>query len=91
MNFYDKDEFEYSSVYRCGIKSLKYFFHIAYLETCKSFDLIPNGLLLNKKPFISFITDDLEASWEETIKSTERQLLETLILGINEKRIALEE
>ena len=88
MDFFDKDDFSYASVYRCGIKSLNYFYHIAFLETCKSYKLIPAGLALKKQPFIPFEDGDLIATWNETILHTEEQLLETLILGINERRVS---
>ena len=90
MDLVDKDDFNYASVYRCGIKALNYFYHISFLETCKSYKLIPAGLALKKQPFIPFEDGDLIATWNETILHTEEQLLETLILGINERRISLE-
>ena len=40
---------------------------------------------LEKRPFISFVSHEIRAAWEDTIQSTERQLLETLLYGIHEK------
>ena len=42
-------------------------------------------------PFISFVTDDIKISWHNTTKCTEKDLLEMLILGIEDKRTWLEE
>ena len=73
------------SCFRFGVKCCSYFYHTAFLEICKTFDVFPNGLQLNKTPFISFINEELQATWEDTIKSTQEQLLETLLIGIVEK------
>ena len=42
-------------------------------------------------PFISFVMDNNKISWHNTTTSMEKDLLETLILGIGDKRIWLEE
>ena len=68
-----------------AVKCTTYHFHISFLETCKQFNVFPSGLRLEKKPFISFFSDELIASWEDTINSTQKQLLETLLVGIMEK------
>jgi len=87
MDVQDKDiQDGFTGCYRAAIKSCKYFFHIAFLESCKYADNLSKGLLINKSPFISFISDDIETHWKDTIKSTESMLLETLIYGINDKR-----
>ena len=52
---------------------------------------MPGGLKVSNVPFISFATDDIKISWHNTTKSTEQDLLETLILGIEDKRIWMEE
>ena len=57
----------------------------------KTFDVLPGGLKVSNVPFISFATDDIKISWHNTTKSTEQDLLETLILGIEDKRIWMEE
>ena len=72
-------------------KCNRYFYHIAFLETCKMFDVLPGGLRITNVPFISFVTDDIKVSWNNTTTSTEKDLLEMLILGIEDKRIWLEE
>ena len=35
-------------------------FHVAFLETCKSYSLCPSGLCINKDPFIKFESNDLQ-------------------------------
>ena len=42
------------SCFRAAVKSCNYFFHIAYLESCKHVDASPAGLVIDKSPFISF-------------------------------------
>ena len=42
-------------------------------------------------PLISFVTDDIKTFWYDVTRSTEKDLLETLILGVEDKRIWLEE
>ena len=61
------------------------------METCKTFDVLPAGLKITNVPFISFINDNIKISWHYTTTSTEKYLLETLLLGIEDKRIWLEE
>ena len=79
------------SCFRAAVKCLNYHYHISYLEVCKINNVYPSGLLLNKKPFISFVSDQIVAHWEDTINSTQSQLLETLLYGIFEKLIEFEE
>ena len=62
-----------------------------YLETCETLDVLAEGLKLTNVPFIRFVTDGIKISWRRTTKSTEKNLLETLILGIEDKRIWIEE
>ena len=61
------------------------------METCKTFDVLPGGLKITNVPFISFVTEDIKISWHNIITSTEKDLLETLILGIEDKRTWLKE
>ena len=78
------------SCFRSAVKCTTYHFHISFLETCKQFNVYPSGLVLKKRPFISFVSKELIASWEETIQTSQSQLLETLLMGINEKLIDFE-
>ena len=75
----------------CFSYATKYFYHIAFLETYKTFDVLPGGLKVTNVPFTSFVTDNIKISWHNTTESTEEDLLETLILGIEDKRIWMEE
>ena len=79
-----------NSCFSYATKCSWYFYHIAFLETCKMFDVLPGGLKITNVPFISFVTDDIKVFWNNTTTSTEKDLLETLILGIEDKRIWLE-
>ena len=78
-------------MFSAAVKSCTYHFHISFLEACQCYDVYPDGLKLNKHPFISFVSEELIASWESTIKSTQKQLLETLICGIFEKLVDFEQ
>ena len=80
-----------NSCFSSATKYSMYFYHIAFLETCKTFDVLPGGLKVTNVPFISFVTDNIKISWHNTTESTEEDLLETLILGIEDKRIWMEE
>ena len=61
------------------------------METCKTFDVLPAGLKITNVPFISFVTDNVKISWHNTCAAAEKDLLETLILGLGDKRIWLGE
>ena len=80
-----------NSCFSYATKCNRYFYHIAFLETCKTFDVLPGGLKITNVPFISFVTDDIKISWHNTTTSTEKDLLEMLILGIENKRIWFKE
>ena len=86
MEVIDKDSnIGFNSTFRYAIKSCNYFFHIAFLETCKTFNVVPSGLVINKKPFIEFSNHEMDIFWKSTVEATEQQLLETLIVGVHEK------
>ena len=85
MEIVDKDfKVGFVSGFQYAVKSVSYFFHVSFLETCKSYGLCPAGLNIRKKPFIEFETSDLKVFWNETIKKTEENLLEALCIGICE-------
>ena len=87
MEIVDKD-------FKVGyISELQYavFFHVSFLETCKSYGLCPAGLNIRKKPFIEFETSDLKVFWNKTIKKTEENLLEALCIGICERLFTIKE
>ena len=91
MNVEDKDcKIGINSTFRNAIKACRYFYHIAFLETCKSTDIVPTGLIIKQRPFISFNCAEFDAFWEETVKSTQEKLLDTLILGIHDKLLDFE-
>ena len=62
MEIVDKDlKLVYVSGFQYAVKSVPYFFHVPFLETCKSYRLCPVGLNIQKKPFIEFETSDLQS------------------------------
>ena len=76
---------------KISVKCVSYFFHVFFLETCKSYGLCPAGLNIRKKPFLEFEASDLKVFWNETIKKTEENLLEALYIGICEGLFTIEE
>ena len=92
MEIVDKDfKVGFVSGFQYAVKSVSYFFHLSFLETCKSYGLCPAGLNIRKKPFIEFETSDLKIFWNETIRKTEGNLLEALCIGICERLFTIEE
>ena len=62
MEIVDKDfKVGYVSGFQYAVKSVSSFFHVSFLETCKSYRLRPVGLNIQKKPFIEFETSDLQS------------------------------
>lgn len=91
MQIINKDERSgFKTCFNYGLRILTYFMHIGFLETCKHFQLQPRGLLIDKEPFIKFENKELTAIWVDTIESTQRQLLDTLIVGIHGKLLDYE-
>ena len=75
MEIVDKDfKVGFVSVFQYAVKSVSYFFHVSFLETCKSYGLCPTGLNIWKKPFIELETGDLKIFWNETIRKQKRTL-----------------
>ena len=74
-----------TSCFRSAVKGISYHYHIAFLEVCKSYNSFPRGLIVDKKPFISFSSDELTAAWKDTLQATQATLMETLIVGIFRK------
>ena len=92
MQIVEKDfKVGYVSGFQYAVKSVSYFFHVSFLETCKSYGLCPTGLTIRKKLFIEFEISDLKVFWNETIKETEENLLEALCIGICKSLFTIEE
>ena len=78
------------SAFRSAVKAYNYFFHVVFLECCKFVDATPVGLQIKKNAFIEFDSNEMCVFWNQTIASTERDLLETLIIGVVDKMIGFE-
>lgn len=61
-----------------------------YLESCKHVGATPSGLQIRNKSFIRFDSPDIIAIWESAIESTQRNLLDSLLVGLHEKMINFE-
>ena len=70
-----------------------YLFNVVFLECFKFVDATPVGLQIRKNAFIEFDSNDMDVFWNQTIASTERDLLETLNLNtrIREHNVSKEE
>ena len=92
MEIVDKDfKVGYVSGFQYAVKSVSYFFHESFLETCKSYGLCPARLNMSTKPLIEFEKSNLKVFWNKTIKKTEENLLEALCIGICERLFTIEE
>ena len=57
----------------------KSFYHIVFLEVCRAYQIIPDGLFISKKPCIGKPSDEFLDSWERELENTEIHLREVLI------------
>ena len=78
------------SPFQFAVKCYNYFFNICFLECCKVVDSRPGGLIIDKTPFISFISEECNVKWKETVDTAERQLMDTLLQGLCEKLMYFE-
>ena len=86
MDIADKDfKNGFICAFQYAVKTVSYYLHVSSLETCKSYELCPAGLSISKKPFIDFETEDLKVFWKETLIQSQKDLLETLCIGICER------
>ena len=65
------------------VKTVSYCLHVTFLETC--YQLCPASLSISEKPFIEFEGEDLKVFCKETLIQSEKELLETLCIGICER------
>ena len=57
----------------------KSFHHIVFLEVCRAYKIIPDGLFISKKPCIGKPSDRFLNSWEKELENTGVNLREVLI------------
>ena len=89
----DKDGFDkngFVSAFYYAVKVVSYYFHVSFLETCKTYGLCPTGLSIRKKPFIEFESDELKVFSKDTIENTENNLLEALCVSLCERMFNIE-
>ena len=56
MGIYDADiAAGINPCFRCAAKFNRYFYNIAFLETCKTFSVLPGGLKITNVLFIIFV------------------------------------
>ena len=77
LDILDKDfKNDFVSAFHYAVKVVSYYFHVSFLETCKSHGLCSTGLSIRKKLFIEFESDELKVFWKKAIENTEKDLLE---------------
>ena len=57
----------------------KLFYHIVFLEVCRAYQIIPDGLFISKKPCIGKPSDRFLDSWEKELENTGVNLRKVLI------------
>ena len=57
----------------------KSFYHIVFLEVCRAYQIIPDGLFISKKPCIGKSSDRFLDSWEKDLENTGVNLREVLV------------
>ena len=57
----------------------KSFYHIVFLEVCRSYQIISDGLFISKKPCIEKLSDRFLDSWGKGLENTGVNLREVLI------------
>ena len=67
----------------------KSFYHIVFLEVCRAYQIIPDGLFISKKPCIGKPSDRFLDSWEKELENTGVNLREALIEEYMRKRFEL--
>ena len=67
----------------------KTFYHIVFLEVCRAYQIIPDGLFISKKPCIGKPSDRFLDSREKELKNTGVNLREVLIEECVRKRFKL--
>ena len=57
----------------------KLFYHIVFLEGCRAYQIIPDGLFISKKPYIGKPSNRFLDSWEKELENAEVNFREVLI------------
>ena len=70
---------ELQQLIKLAEKIYKSFYHIIFLETCKSFNLVPKGLQIKKQPCIGNRSNSFTSIWENELNRTEENLRDILL------------
>ena len=70
---------ELQQLIKLAEKIYKSFYHIIFLETCKSFNLVPKGLRIKKQPCIGNRSNSFTSIWENELNRTEENLRDILL------------
>ena len=60
-------------------KIYKTFYHIVFLEICKSFHLMPKGLVARKRFCVGGTSKDFQKKWDYNLKETKRKYRDLLL------------
>ena len=72
-------ELYYKICFKNSERILETFFHILFLETCKSFELLLNGLSTNKRWYFGKPSEELEKEWKNGIGELKGRCLDLLL------------
>ena len=67
----------------------KTFYHVVFLEICKSFHLMPKGLVAKKRFCVGGTSKDFQKKWYYNLKETERTWQDLLLEECCDKLFAL--
>ena len=72
-------ELYYKICFKNSERILETFFHILFLEICKSFELLLNGLSTNKRWYFGKPSEELEKEWKNGIGELKGRCLDLLL------------
>ena len=61
-----------------SLKIIRYFNHHFFLRVCSSLDIVPNGLMIDKKPCVGEISQESNDVWYLTLGEAGKKLVEIL-------------
>ena len=77
-------------IYNILEKSYEAFYHIVFLEVCKSFEIIPTGFCIKKAPCVGNPSKNFLLLWERELAAAQLNLAELVILEYVQKLFVLE-
>ena len=73
------EHWQFNSLSNYSERKLKTFFHIVFLEICKSFELLPKGLSTKKRLCFGKPSEELEKEWRNGIDELDGRCRDLLL------------